>query len=445
MISRQLRQRSVDPGERSVLAEDLQRLEEGQTDRAARDRDAHRGLGLAQLQTVLLAGSQDRLLEGLRAGPVGRLQLGPGRGEERHRVALHRLVPGRLVLHGLLQEQEVDVGRDVRQDGHSGLGMGGDRLPRGLIEVLWRPVGVRSTQPRLAGRDERLQRQGSDVLAVEGGELLDVEEGRRGVHVLDAELLLQLLVRKDLDVVPRTPAEQHQVVGHRLRQEALGEVVLKSDLVPALGQLLPLLVHDHRQVRPHRGLRAERLPQELLLGRVRQVLVTPDNQGDALVEVVDHVGDQEDRGAVTAGDDEVLDRRVREGRLTPDEVHDDRLALGGRTEPQRPALHVLQPPVPAEAVVAEVLRTGPLLELLTGAVAVVRAALRVELLCGLGVTVGVLRLEVRTLEGGIVLGDPDGRERADDAVDPLRLVAGRVGVLDTQDELAPDCRATAQL
>lgn len=136
------------------------------------------------------------------------------------------------------------------------------------------------------------------------------------------------------------------------------------------------------------------------------MLVTADDQSDPLVEVVDHVGDQEDWRAVAAGDDEVLDRRVRERRLTPDQVYDDRLALGGRAEPQRPTLHVLQAPVPAEAVVAEVLRTGPFLELLTGAVAVVRAALRVELLGGLAVTVGVLRLEVRTLEGGSALEMP---------------------------------------
>lgn len=44
----------VDPGEGGVLAEDLEGLEERQADGAAGDRDADRGLRLAELEAVSL-------------------------------------------------------------------------------------------------------------------------------------------------------------------------------------------------------------------------------------------------------------------------------------------------------------------------------------------------------------------------------------------------------
>src|SRR5690606_31011572 len=189
-------------------------------------------------------------------------------------------------------------------------------------------------------------------------------------------------------------------------------------------------------MRPHRRLGTERLPQQLLLRRVRQVLLASDDLRDFLVQVVHDVGDQKDRGPVTTGDHEVLDRTVRERRLPADQVDHDGLPLVRRPEPQRPPLLECQPPVPAEPVVPEVLRPRALLQLLPGAVAVVRPAGREELLSRFPMPVGVVRLEVRPLEGRVLAMDADRRERADDALGPLRLVPGCVGVLDPQDEPA---------
>ena len=77
--------------------------------------------------------------------------------------------------------------------------------------------------------DELLRRHRPDVLAVERLELLHVEERGRRVHVLEPEQLDDLLERHDLAVVRRRPAEQHQVVLHRLGQVALVAVVLERD------------------------------------------------------------------------------------------------------------------------------------------------------------------------------------------------------------------------
>ncbi len=52
------------------------------------------------------------------------------------------------------------------------------------------------------------------------------------------------------------------------------------------------------------------------------------------------------------------------------------------------------------------------------------------------VRVDELALEQRALEVRVVGGDADPRQRVDDALRPLRAVAGLVGVLDPEDERA---------
>ena len=78
------------------------------------------------------------------------------------------------------------------------------------------------------------------------------------------------------------------------------------------------------------GCVAERLPQQLLLGRVRQVLLGAHDVGDAHLDVVDDVGQQEHRRAVAAQQHEVLDRRRWSNvDLAADEVVDDRRRPSG--------------------------------------------------------------------------------------------------------------------
>ena len=131
--------------------------------------------------------------------------------------------------------------------------------------------------------------------------------------------LLDLRPADDLGVA-RRPAERHQVVDHRIGEVALVAVLLERHLVAPLRQLLALLVHQHRHVRPHRRLVAERAPDHLLLGRVRQVLLGAHDVRDRHLEVVDDVGQQEHRRAVAAHEHEVLDRGVVELDLAAHEI-----------------------------------------------------------------------------------------------------------------------------
>src|SRR4029077_13406764 len=115
-------------------------------------------------------------------------------------------------------------------------------------------------------------------------------------------------------------------------------------------------------------------------------------------------------------------------RRAPDEVDHPGLALARRPEPQRPLLARLQSAVATEAVVAAVRLVVAQLDVLAGAVAVVRLAGRVEPGGGLGVGARVVGLEVRSLVAARLDADPG--QRRDDALDPLRPVARGVGVLD---------------
>ena len=78
------------------------------------------------------------------------------------------------------------------------------------------------------------------------------------------------------------------------------------------------------------------------------------------------------------------------------------------------------------------------MDLLGRQVAVVRRAGLEQPLGGGEVSVGVLALEVRAFERGIVVADADPRQRVDDPLRPLRPVASLVGVLDAQHERATE-------
>src|SRR5699024_12567700 len=83
-------------------------------------------------------------------------------------------------------------------------------------------------------------------------------------------------------------------------------------------------------------------------------------------------------------------------------VHDRGAALG-HPEAQCATGAGLQPTVPTKTVIAQVRTPAPLLHLFAGAVAVVVAAVLVQLLGGLSVLVHVRGLVVGTLEVRVVL------------------------------------------
>ena len=154
------------------------------------------------------------------------------------------------------------------------------------------------------------------------------------------------------------------------------------------------------------------------------------------VDVVDHVGQHEQRRARRLHHHEVLDGLVGEDHVAADEVVDHRRPLVGDPEAQRPPLAV-EAPVAAEAVVAGC-GVAPWCGRRSRRGCTRRRRARPPPTgCrwpGL-VGVGARRLP----EGPLVGLHAQPRQRRQDAVDPLLAVALGVGVLDAQDEDARRC------
>ena len=276
------------------------------------------------------------------------------------------------------------------------------------------------------------------MLGVDVRELLDVEERRRRVDVLEPEQLDDLADRPDLDAVGRAPAQQRQVVAHGLGQEAPVAVVADGHVVATLGQLLALLVDEERQVGEDRAdAEAERLGEQQVLGGAVDVLLAPDDVGDGHDVVVDDVGEEERRGAVRPQQHEVLDAGVleadvaaRPGRRTR---WCRRRGCGTAAPARRPTRAARGRGRSRRSPGGPPRRLGPLLDLLRGAVAPVgppggaracrppprRASSRSDWWTGLPVPVEA--------------EPPHGVE---DGLDQLGPVALGVGVLDPQQELA---------
>ena len=180
---------------------------------------------------------------------------------------------------------------------------------------------------------------------------------------------------------------------------------------------------------------AEGAPEHLLLGRVRQVLVAAHDVGDAHLDVVDDVGQQEHRRAVAAQQHEVLDAGAVERDLAADDVVDDRDARR-HAEAQDPAGPGPEPAVARVPVVARLARRlGPLLDLLGREVAVVgvtapRTAAAPA--CTWATALALWKYGPSNMR--VVGADAEPGEGVDDPLRPLRPVAGLVGVLDAQHE-----------
>ncbi len=254
----------------------------------------------------------------------------------------------------------------------------------------------------------------------------------------------------DLLTARRAPSQQGQVVDEGLRQVALVPIGLDRHWVASLGQLLALRVDQHGQMsedRQRRGRPAgltggsvgrppqggESLPGQHPLGGGGQQVLTPDHVGDGHVDVVDHVGQDEQRGAVGLDHHEVVDGPIGELDLAPDDVVDHGRTLIGGAEAKGPPLPPGQSAVAAEPVVARGQRARGLvarLDLLSGAVAGVEEPAVPQGVDGLVVAPGAQRLAV----GALVGVHPQPVQGGHDPLHPFLTAPLRVGVLDAQHE-----------
>src|SRR3954451_9708352 len=320
----------------------------------------------------------------------------------------------RLGVVGRAVEDEARERPEVRERLHLLLG---DRDRRTQVAV---PAEV-----ALEALRELVGAQPADVAAVHPAQLLLVEAGRVARDALDPEALHELIGREDRLVVGVAPAEQRQGGAHRLGEVAGLAQVLHRRRTVTLRELLPVGPVEQGQMGEEGRLGAERLVDEELLGRVREVVLAADDVRDLGVGVVD--GDREvvENRPVRAGDHGVVEVDVAERRLAADEVVDDGLALVRHAQ----AHGAVALRLAAEAAVGAVLGL-PRLDVGAGRGGAVGAALVEELLQHLLVAVAAAHLRDRALV-------PVDLEPVQGVEDLLDVLGGRslgAGISDPQDE-----------
>ena len=329
-------------------------------------------------------------------------------------------------------------------------------------------LGAELPRVLAAAAGELVRGHARDGVGIERKQLDAVELGRRLHHPVEAEALLEELVVELLDVVARAPAVQGQEVAEHLGQIAgAAEVVdvdlgqlhlerlaeadraleLKLDVVvakparpllrghrsrgwcrqrPLLDRLAEHLVlvalrHlrvvgilDDREVAVDGPTESERILEQHVLGRVREVLLRAEDMGDAHQLVVDHHGKVVGGKAVLLADDEVVDLACGKRRVSQDLVVDgDRDLAGAKADDGLTALRDelsalvggnLAPEAVSEGLLARhrVLAHG--LELLGAVPCFVRLALVDQALA-----VAVVDREALALEIGAVWPPADGR------------------------------------
>ena len=198
-------------GQRALRTEHLEGLEQRRPDPPAGHGHPDRRLGLAQLAPdglghARVAACREAAVQSF-AGPRRRPWRRPGsRRRRRRRPPPSARSPGRSRARPGTGSRPCPGPRRARPPAPGPPGPSPGRPPG---RRPGRPRRRGSLEPGAAGLDERLGRQGPDVLAVHVGELGHVEEGGGVVDVGQGEPGNHLVAGEDLGpVVRRAPAEQ---------------------------------------------------------------------------------------------------------------------------------------------------------------------------------------------------------------------------------------------
>ena len=145
-----------------------------------------------------------------------------------------------------------------------------------------------------------------EILSVQIRHLLDVHLGGRMLATVQRERLDKLFAAHLLAFVARIPAEQRQIVHHRVRQEALVFEIADERVAVAFAVRLAGRVDDHRQMAVLRDGGAQAAEHHDVAERVLHMVVAADDMRHFLRDVVDDVRDMEHGAAVAADDHDIL-------------------------------------------------------------------------------------------------------------------------------------------
>ncbi len=289
-------------------------------------------------------------------------------------------------------------------------------------------------------------------MAVRPGELFLVEDAGGVPDVLERETPRELVDRQQLVVAARRPADQRKVVHQRLGQISLrAELADRRRAVP-LRQRRVIGPHHHRQMRKGGRRKPERLVQQNLPRRVRDVILSSNHVRHLHQRIVDDHGEVVRRTAVGAHDHRIADDVGLKADLASNRVREDDVAIVGDAKADRGALAggralgilpLRQPPAGAGIARRPSGGEGLLtlcLELRRRAEAVVRSVGAEQLLRVRLIEMQPLGLPVRAARsadvGPLVPVEAEPPQVAEDRRLRLARRALGVGVLDAQDERA---------
>ena len=241
-----------------------------------------------------------------------------------------------------------------------------------------------------------------------------IEHGVAAADVLERERGNQLVARHQLAIAAGRPAKQGEEIDHRLRHVPHRLVFGHRGRAMPLAQALLVRPEDERNVGERRDRLSERLIQENLLRRVRDVIVAANHVRDAHVDVVGHDREVIRRLTIRPQHHEILDVGVVEANRPVHQIVERRLALGNEeTNGARRA---------GRFELRDVVRTQ------IAARAVVHPAAAGSLR---GLTLGLHGLGRAVAEVGAAFGDEAVGHRAV-PVEALRLVVGLVRTADVR-------------
>ena len=251
------------------------------------------------------------------------------------------------------------------------------------------------------------------IVPVGPRQLLLVEHAGAVAHPLEREAARQLVDRQQLIVFSRRPADQRQVVDERLGEISLGAKFRDRGRAVAFRQRTVIGPQHQGQVGKDRRGESQRLVQQDLARRVRNVVLPPHHMRHVHQRIVDHDGEIVGGRSVRADDDRIADDVDGKPDVAAHHVLEDDVGIVGHAEADRRPLAtgdarlrllVRQPPARAALRRAPFGRRGLtlLFELRRGAEAVVGPFVVHQLLGVRLVQMEPLGLPVRTVRAADV-------------------------------------------
>ena len=142
-------------------------------------------------------------------------------------------------------------------------------------------------QPRTDADCERFGRQLENVLLIEPVEFFRIEDRAAAADAGEIEYFGQFPAGEQFTIAGSwRPAQQRQKIHHGLGQIALSRVLHHGRRAMPLAQALPVRSKNQRHVREGRHSRLDRLVQQNLLRRVRDVIVATHHMRDLHLHIV---------------------------------------------------------------------------------------------------------------------------------------------------------------